>query len=114
MDIKPYGEIGYVMPSVFEVRRYYTGEIPYAPHTGVIKDTIHGSSFQGMYDWGFWDMMLWNEIQTKDGVQSIIIDENMSLDSVIAYTNATMRSTRYNAPRYTHAFNAPEPLIVVY
>lgn len=114
MDIKTYGEIGYVMPSVFEVRRYYTGEIPYAPHTGVIKDTIHGSSFQGMYDWGFWDMMLWNEIQTKDGVQSIIIDENMSLDSVIAYTNATMRSTRYNAPRYTHAFNAPEPLIVVY
>ena len=25
-----------------------------------------------------------------------------------------MRSTRYNAPNYTHAFNAPEPLMVVY
>ena len=96
------------------MRRYYTGEVPYAQHTGVIRDTIHGNSFQGMYDWGFWDMMLWNEIDAKDGVQSIIIDENSTLDSVFAYTNATMRSTRYNAPRFTHAFNAPEPLLVVY
>lgn len=114
VDIATYGEIGYTLPGVFEVRRYYTGEVPYAPHTGVIRDTIHGNSFQGMYDWGFWDMMLWNEIKTKDGVQSIVIDESSSLDSVIAYTNSTMRSTRYNAPRYTHAFNAPEPLMVVY
>ena len=114
MDIATYGEIGYTIPEEFEVRRYYTGEVPYAPHTGVIRDTIHGNSFQGMYDWGYWDMMLWNEIKTKDGVQSIIIDENISLDSVIAYTNATMRGTRYNAPNFTNAFNAPEPLMVVY
>ena len=114
VDVATYGEIGYTLPSVFEVRRYYTGEVPYAQHTGVIRDTIHGNSFQGMYDWGYWDMMLWNEIETKDGVQSIIIDENVTLDSVFAYTNQTMRSTRYNAPRFTHAFNAPEPLLVVY
>ena len=114
IDVATYGEIGYTLPGEFEVRRYYTGDVPYAPHTGVIRDTIHGNSFKGMYDWGFWDMMLWNEIKTKDGVQSIVIDENSSLDSVIAYTNATMRSTRYNAPNYTHAFNAPEPLMVVY
>ena len=114
VDVATHGEIGYTLPTVFEVRRYYTGEVPYAKHTGVIRDTIHGNSFQGMYDWGFWDMMLWNEIDAKDGVQSIIIDENSTLDSVFAYTNATMRSTRYNAPRFTHAFNAPEPLLVVY
>ena len=90
VDVATHGEIGYTLPTVFEVRRYYTGEVPYAKHTAVIRDTIHGNSFQGMYDWGFWDMMLWNEIDAKDGVQSIIIDETTSLDSVFAYTNRTL------------------------
>lgn len=106
--------IGYTMPEAFEVRRYYTGQTPYAPHTGVIADTIHGNHFQGMFDLGFWDMMLWNHISTYDGVQSLVIDEATSLDSVIAFTNSTMRSTRFNAPAFTHAFNAPEPLFVAY
>lgn len=106
--------IGYAMPDTFEVRRYYTGDVPYAPHTGAIIDTIHGTHFQGMFDWGYWDMMLWNHINTFDGVQSLVIDEATSLDSVTAYTNQTMRTTRYNAPRFTHAFHAPEPLFVAY
>ena len=67
-----------------------------------------------MYDFGYWDLLLWNEIQTSDGVQSIIIDEDATLDSVTAYTNQSMHSSRYNAPRYTHAFYAPEPLFTAY
>ena len=106
--------LGYEMPDTFEVRRYYTGDVPYAPHTGVIIDIIHGNHFQGMFDWGYWDMLLWNHINPYDGVQSLVIDETTSLDSVIAYTNPTMRATRYNAPAFTHAFNAPEPLFTAY
>lgn len=109
-----HSDIGYSIPTIFQVRRYYTGEVPYAPHTGVVIDTIHGTHYQGMFDWGYWDMMLWNHIETHDGVQSLVIDESSSLDSIIASTNQTMRSTRFNAPSYTHAFNAPEPLFVAY
>ena len=114
MDIEMFGEIGYTTPSVFQVRRYYTGDIPGAQHTGVIVDSIHGTHYQGLYDFGYWDLLLWNDIETKDGVQSIIIDEDATLDSVTAYTNQTMRVARYQAPRYTHAFNAPEPLFAAY
>ena len=47
-------------------------------------------------------------------IQSIIFDEKSSLDSVTAHTNQTMRSSRYNAPRYAYAFHAPEPLFAAY
>ena len=113
-DIQMFGEIGYTQPSSFNLRRYYTGRTPYAPHTAVIAATIDGTHFQGLYDWGFWDVLLWNNIKTIDGVQSIIIDEATSLDSVFAYTNQTMHPSRYNAPRYTRAFYAPEPLFAAY
>ena len=113
-DQEIFGEIGYTVPSRFNLRRYYTGETPYAPHTAVLATTVEGTHFQGTYDWGFWDVLLWNDIQTKEGVQSIIINEESSLDSVIAYTNQSMRVSRYNAPRYTHAFYAPEPLFSAY
>ena len=114
IDVTTFGQIGYEEPKVFNLRRYYTGDIPFARHTGVIRDTVEGTHFQGMYDWGYWDVMLWNKIITPDGVQSIIIDEGSSLDSVIAYTNQSMHPSRYNAPRYTHSFYAPEPLFAGY
>lgn len=114
IDIKTFGEIGYVAPTVFNVRRYYTGDVAYAKHTGVIRDTIAGNHFQGLYDWGYWDVMLWNKIVTTDGVQSIVIDESTSLDSVIAYTNQSMHPSRYQAPKYTHSFYEPEPLFAAY
>lgn len=31
-----YGELGYSQPTTFNLRRYYTGAVPYAPHTTVI------------------------------------------------------------------------------
>ena len=113
-DMALFGEIGYSTPNIFQVRRYYTAEVPYAPHTGVIATTIEGTHFQGMYDWGFWDVLLWNDIKTIDGVQSVIIDETTTLDSVFAYTNQTMHASRYNAPRYTRSFYEPEPLFAAY
>ena len=114
MDVRTFGEIGYTIPNVFHIRRYFTGDVPYAPHTGVVQDTIEGHHYQGFFDFGYWDMLLWNKIKTRDGVQNIIIDESASLDSVIAYTNQTMHTSRYNAPKYTHSFNEPEVLFAVY
>lgn len=107
------GKLSYIKPYIFQVRRYYTGETPLTKHTGVMRDTIHGYRFQRPFDFGYWDLLLWNEITSEDNVQNINIDEN-SLDSVVAYTNPTPFPARYNAPRYTHSFYQPEMLFAVY
>ncbi len=113
-DRRLWGELGYAEPTIFNLRRYYTGKEPDAPHTGVIASTVEGNHFQGRYDWGFWDILVWNQITTLDGVQSLIFDEKSSLDTITAYTNPSMQPARYHAPRYTRAFYEPEPLFAAY
>ena len=113
-DRRLFGELGYTMPGTFSLRRYYTGNTPYAPHTSVLANTVVGNHFTGRYDWGFWDILVWNQISTLDGVQSLIFDEETSLDSVVAFTNQSMRPSRYHAPKFTHAFYEPEQLFSAY
>lgn len=114
VDQELFGSLGYTEPSIFHLRRYFTGSTPLASHTSVVANTITGKSFYGKYSWGFWDILVWNDVNTIDGVQSLNFDEQTSLDSVIAYTNQTMHVARYNAPRFTHSFYAPEPLFSAY
>ena len=110
-----YGELGYSQPTTFNLRRYYTGAVPYAPHTTVIAPPpFTGSHYQDRFEWGFWDVLVWNEIKTIDGVQSLIFDEQTTLDSVTAYTNQSMHASRYHVPKYTRSFYAPEPLFAAY
>ena len=113
-DVELFGPIGYTDPEVFDLRRYYTAQIPYAPHTRVMSHVVNGHEFTGDFELGFWDILVWNDILTPDNVQSLVIDETSTLDSVIASTNASMRTSRYSAPRYTHSFNQPEELFSAY
>ena len=108
------GPIGYTLPDEFNIRRYFTGNEPYAPHTKVLSNSIKGTTFQGEFTWGFWDMLVWNEIQIRDGAQSIIFDETSTLDSVTVSTNPTMLASRYHAPRYLRSFYQPEELFSAY
>jgi len=113
-DQRIFGEIGYSEPDAFSLRRYFTGTEPLAPHTSVLANTVNGNSFQGKYTWGFWDILVWNDIKTPDGVQSLNFDEKTSLDYVLAYTNPSMVASRYEAPRYDRAYYAPEELFSAY
>ena len=113
-DIEIFGEIGYTEPKVFNLRRYYTQDIPLAPHTQVLSSVLYEPHFQGSFEWGYWDLLIWNEVYTLDGVQSLHFDETTSLDSVTAYTNPSMHTSRYNAPRHTNSFYAPEALFSGY
>lgn len=113
-DIRIFGQIGYSEPSTLQLRRYFTGSEPYTSHTSVLAHTVTGHSFRATYNWGFWDILTWNDIYTPDGVQSLIFDEQTSLDSVIAYTNQSMFHTRYNSPEFTHSFYQPEELFSAY
>ena len=113
-DRRIFGEIGYSEPTGFSLRRYFTGLEPLAPHTSVLANTVNGHSFQGKYTWGFWDILVWNDIKTPDGVQSLNFDEKTSLDYVLAYTNPSMVSTRYEEPKYTRSYYQPEELFSAY
>lgn len=110
-DNRIFGHLGYVMPTAFDLRRYYMGETGQAHHTQVDAYYVKGNSYTGEFRLGYWDLLVWNEI--GQAVQSVVIDETSSLDSVIASTNQTMNQARYN-PRYTHSFNQPEELFAGY
>ena len=114
IDYQIFGNIGYTEPTTFLLRRYFTGDTPMAHHTQVIANTITGNSFQGRYNWGFWDLLVWNDVVTLDGIQSLNFDEATTLDYVTAYTNQTMIPTRYHSPKYTRAFYEPEALFSAY
>lgn len=113
-DQQLFGEIGYTKPVSFQIRRYYTGAEALAAHQTVNADLISGYTYSSSFDWGFWDLLAWNEVQTLDGVQSLRFDEQTSLDYVIAYTGQTMNSAHYQAPLYTRSFYQPEALFSAY
>lgn len=106
-------EPGYTKPEVFHLRRYLTQQ-PDAPHTNVRQDMIYNCRYTAKFEWGFWDLLIWNDIHTSDGIQSLIFDEATSLDYVTAYTNQSMNSAHYNAPAFTRAFYQPEELFSAY
>lgn len=113
-DQRLFGNIGYTAPEVFLLRRYYTGSTPFVPHTSVLSATVKGHSYRARYNWGYWDILVWNDVITPDGVQSLIFDEQTSFDYVTAYTNQSMALSRYQAPRYTRSFYQPEELFSAY
>ena len=114
MDERIFGPIGYTLPNKFNIRRYFTGDVPYAPHTKVLMDNIEGTTYQGKFSWGFWDMLVFNEVTIREGVQSLIIDETKTLDSITVTTNQTMKARRYDSSPYTHSFYEPEALFSAY
>ncbi len=114
-DEKVFGELGYTPPTSFHLRRYHTGFTPYAPHTKVdAPPVISGNRYTAHFDWGYWDILAWNDIKTIDGVQSLRIDETTTLDSVWATTGETLLPSRYQAPRFTRSFYQPEALFAGY
>ena len=86
-DDSIWGGIGYDMPKSFQVRRYYTGDDPHAPHTDVDAFSIEGTSFRRLFSFGYYDILFWSDIDSKDGTQVLVINEQM--DSVTATTTGT-------------------------
>lgn len=113
-DKELFGELNYVEPTTFQLRRYFTGDEAYASHQNVLYDVVKGNTYRAQYAWGFWDLLVWNELTTIDGIQSLRFDEETSLDYVTASTGQTMNSTRYQAPKYTRSFYQPEQLYSAY
>ena len=110
-DRSIFGELEYEEPTKFFLRRYYTGNEKEGTRIERRNAYISGRTFRASYDWGFWDILAWNDVKTIDGVQSLNFDEKSSYDEdILAYTNTTMYSSRYYAPRYQNSFYEPEQL----
>ena len=107
-------EIGYTRPEVFNIRRYYLGKNPDAPHTTVLKNQVRGNSFTASYEFFYYDFLVWNEVQTIDGGQFLRIDEQTSLDYVTASTSEASASALSRSTKYPRAFNQPENLFSAY
>lgn len=93
IDDSLFGSWNIQEPSAFNVRRYYTGDNPHAPHTSALTSTVYGTRIQDKYKLGYYDILLWNDVNTIDGVQSLHFDEETSLEYVVAYTNQATSQT---------------------
>ena len=114
-DRRIFGELEYVVPNRFFLRRYYTGDVPYGSRIYKREAYVIGKVFRSEYDWGYWDFLAWNDVETIDGVQSLHFQEPDSIDKpVIAFTNQTMYPVRYHAPKFLHSFWQPEQLVSAY
>lgn len=112
-DQKLFGNIGYTEPAAFNVARYYLGKKPDAPHTFKEDFEVTGKRLTTNFTVGYYDLLAWNQIEGKEGVQSTHVDD-ASLDSVVAYTNKSMNMARYQLPQYDRAFYQPEELFAAY
>ncbi len=91
-DDSIWGSIGYDKPENFQIRRYYTGDNPSAPHTDVDAFSIQGTSFRRFFNFGYYDILMWSDIVSKDGTQVLVINE--TLENVTATTTVTRGLSR--------------------
>lgn len=94
-DSSLFGPIEYPTPTNFEVRRYFLGTQPGLPHTWNGRDafTIYGNHFSRYYNFGYYDLLLWSNIDSPDGTQVVVINED-NLENVEATTTGTRGMTR--------------------
>ena len=109
-DIQISGDINYPEPTNYEVRRYYLGSQPGGRHTqeGYDGFTVFGTTFRRSYQFGYYDMLLWSNIDSPEGTQVLVVDDS-SLDNVTATTTVTRGFTKANTKdAITGVYNQPE------
>ena len=106
-----WGDIGYTSPTNYEVRRYYLGQQPGGAHTadGYDAFTIFSNRFRRTYNFGYYDLLVWSNIDSPDGTQVLIVNDR-DLDEVTASTTITRGLARdpQKAEEITALYNQPE------
>lgn len=101
-DQYAWGDTCYPTPTNYEVRRYYLGDKPTVPHTRVDSFTIYGNTFRRTYEFGYYDMLIWSNIDAES--QVLLIDESR-LDTIHATTTVTRGMTRMTTSSELSDFN---------
>lgn len=92
IDDSIWGGQGYTDPTSFQVRRYFTGDDPKGAHTDVDAFSIQATSFRRFFSFGYYDILLWSDIDSKDGTQVLVINETPEV--VTATTTGTRGLSR--------------------
>lgn len=112
-DERNNGPIGYKPLRQYQIRRYYQGSERERPHDHVRADYCLGNLFRSTYNFGFYDILLWNDPDALDGVDSNHFEE-LDLDNTLCYTNASMTASRYDLSTSDYAYYAPDELFSAY
>lgn len=91
-DDSIWGGIGYTKPTSYQVRHYYIGKEPNFPHTDVEAFSTNDTCFNRAFTTGYHDLLIWSDIDSKDGSQVLVIKETK--DSVTATTTGTRGMSR--------------------
>lgn len=103
-DVNTWGQIDYPEPTSYEIRRYFVGDTPRQKHTNVDPFTIYGKSFRRTYEFGYYDMLIWNNIDSEDDTQVLVIDES-DLDEAHASTSISRGLTKVGTRSELSNFN---------
>lgn len=85
-DMNLWGKIEYPIPTSFEVRRYFLGDAPGVKHGQVEPFTVYENPFRRKYKLGYYDLLLWSEIDSHDGIQHVTIDESNMQETTASST----------------------------
>lgn len=99
-----WGKIDYPVPTNYEVRKYYVGNQPGGEHNTPDAFTVFGNSFRRTYEFGYYDMLLWSNIDSKEQTQVLLIDESDN-NEVHATTTITHGLSRVATRTETSYFN---------
>ena len=108
-DESIWGDIGYTQPTGYEVHRYFKGDTPTAKHTNDEAFSIHSNRFRRYFQFGYYDMLFYSDIDSKDGTQVVVMHEE--LDSVTATTTGARGISRSILSRMQE--NAEDPSGVI-
>lgn len=111
-DDELFGPIESPKPTNYEVRRHYRGEQRADNILSMDGFTVFGNRFRRSYLFGYYDMLIWSNIDSKDGSQVLTIDETNPL-SIQASTSVTRGISRGKDPNADSRsvialFNQPE------
>lgn len=110
-DDSIWGGMGYTEPTSYQVRRYYTGEDPMAKHSNIDAFSIRTNHFRRYFSFGFYDIGIWSDIDSKDGTQVLVINETP--DSVTATTTGSRGMSRSVVSRLVDDKEVPDPTGII-
>ena len=111
VDTEIWGQIGYEKPSSYQVRRYWKGENPDAQHEDVDAFGISSTSFRRYFSFGYYDILFWSDIDSKDGTQVLVINETPN--AVTATTTGTRGISRRSISRLIGEQEETDPTVMV-
>lgn len=109
-DRRIFGEMGYTEPSGFEFRRFYKGQELSGPYISTSSSHVTGNHYRGSFDFGYYDFLVWSDIEEQDGAQALVIEDEGTTVKARTNKNAALRAFGYPGTKTEYKYYQPEQL----